>query len=633
MKKEKFIPLKRKLGIIIGLGIFLSSLILITYSVLTTRKESVQAAENQAKAIASDFSADIQIQLEEAMDASRAVANMLSPVGNKNMHGKISRESAVLMGEKVLFSNPDFLGLTLAFDEQAFDSRDKDFINKPAHDATGRFLSYLTKGENNKAVLDVLIDYETQEKGPWYWEPKLRMTDYITEPVVYPVQGVDVTMVSCMTPIINDGVFLGVTGIDYPIDFMQKKACEGDYFGGNFQMCIISNEGVYAANKNYPERVNVSLKEFFPDSFDKKIEEIKSGVSSVEIEDGFLYVKVPLYIAKTGVTWQVNFSVPEEIIFAQAKKQMYMQWLIGLICIIIGILIVILYVSKLIKPVESMVHLAESMASGDLKTNMNLGNSNDEIGKLSQSFNKMRQTFIQIASQIRDSSEQIAAASGQLSSTSVQLSQSASEQASSLEEISSTMEEIASNIANNTSNATQTSQYAIKSSNEIEHVNEASQESLEAVQDISQKISIINDIAFQTNILALNAAVEAARAGEYGRGFAVVAGEVRKLAELSKNAANEIIVQTNKSVEATDKAGERLVGIVPDIQKTANMIEEIVASSIEQNNGVDQVNSAIQQLNYVTQQNAAASEEMAASSEELSAQAENLKKYISFFKL
>jgi methyl-accepting chemotaxis protein len=153
------------------------------------------------------------------------------------------------------------------------------------------------------------------------------------------------------------------------------------------------------------------------------------------------------------------------------------------------------------------------------------------------------------------------------------------------------------------------------------------------MKKIAEKVSIIGDIAFQTNILALNAAVEAARAGEHGKGFAVVAAEVRKLAERSHIAAGEINELTKSSVEVADKAGSQLESIVPSIQKTAKLVQEISAASIEQNSGANQINNAINQLNKVTQQNAASAEEMATSSEELSSQADSLKDLISFFKV
>jgi methyl-accepting chemotaxis protein len=221
----------------------------------------------------------------------------------------------------------------------------------------------------------------------------------------------------------------------------------------------------------------------------------------------------------------------------------------------------------------------------------------------------------------------------QMSSASQQLSQGANEQASGAEEVSSSMEQMAANIQQNTDNAQEADKISQRVSDGVQKVGSAAQESLISIRNISDKIGIINDIAFQTNILALNAAVEAARAGEHGKGFAVVAAEVRKLAERSKIAADEIVSLSAKSVNVTESASKLMGNLIPEIEKTAKLVQEIAAASMEQSTGADQVNSAIQQLNQVTQQNAAASEEMATSSEELSSQAEQLKDIISFFRL
>jgi methyl-accepting chemotaxis protein len=227
----------------------------------------------------------------------------------------------------------------------------------------------------------------------------------------------------------------------------------------------------------------------------------------------------------------------------------------------------------------------------------------------------------------------IASASQQISSGSQQLSQGASEQAASVEEVSSTMEEISANIQQNTENSQQTEKKSQMAHMGINEVAERAQKAMEANKNIADKITIINDIAFQTNILALNAAVEAARAGEHGKGFAVVAAEVRKLAERSKVAAEEIVDLTQNSLELAEGAGQKMMEILPEVEKTSQLVQEITAASIEQNNGASQVNNAVQQLNTVTQQNSAASEELATSSEEMAAQAEQLKAIVSFFKV
>lgn len=218
-----------------------------------------------------------------------------------------------------------------------------------------------------------------------------------------------------------------------------------------------------------------------------------------------------------------------------------------------------------------------------------------------------------------------------MSDSSRLLSLGANGQASSIEEISSTMEEISSNIELNRQNAQQMEMASTESNESIKTVAEKSRKSIEATKMIAEKITLINDIAFQTNILALNAAVEAARAGENGKGFAVVASEVRKLAENSKSTADEIVNLIQFGLRITEETGEVMANTIPMIENTSTLIKEITVSSIEQNNGTEQVNSAIQQLNSLTQQNALSSEELASRAEELFGQAEKLKKAISFF--
>lgn len=633
MKKNRQVSLKRKLGLFVGMSILLSAMILITYAVSQTRKEAIVAAENQAVSIANKYSKNIQLKLELALDGSRAMADALSIVGDDNMKGEVSRKEAVAMAEKVLFSDNSFLGFTLAFEPNVFDGKDNRFENTTAHDATGRFVSYVTKAEDGTGAVDVLVDYETAEKGPWYWNPKLKMKEVITEPVVYPVQGVDVTMISCMTPIINDNEFLGVTGIDYSVDFMQELVSKGDYYDGNYQLTIVSNQGMYVANKTNSERNNTSLKEYFSDEFEERLKLINAGEILIETTSEYLEVHVPLIAGKTDQPWQVTFSVPNKFIVERANTLMWNQIIMGFLLTILGISFVYIMISRMIKPIEGMVKMANAMAEGDLKSNVEVNAANDEIGQLYAAFSTMKVKIVTIINEIQTGANQISGASEQMSSTSMQLSNSATEQASSIEEVSSTMEEIAANVVGNTSNAQQTSAIADESSKGILKVSDATQKSLVSAQDIAEKISIINDIAFQTNILALNAAVEAARAGELGRGFAVVAGEVRKLAELSKKAADDIIVYAKSSVEVTENAGELMVGIMPGIEKTATLLQEISASSIEQSNGVDQINNAIQQLNNVTQQNASVSEELASSAGELSTQAIKLTDVIAFFKV
>jgi methyl-accepting chemotaxis protein len=213
------------------------------------------------------------------------------------------------------------------------------------------------------------------------------------------------------------------------------------------------------------------------------------------------------------------------------------------------------------------------------------------------------------------------------------MSQGTTEQAASAEEASSSVEEMNATIKQNADNAQQTEKIALKSAADATESGKAVSQTVGAMKDIAGKISIIEEIARQTNLLALNAAIEAARAGEHGKGFAVVASEVRKLAERSQTAAGEISDLSASSVEVAEKAGAMLAKLVPDIQKTAELVQEISAASKEQTSGADQINAAIQQLNQVIQQNAGAAEEMSSTAEELSSQAQQLQGTIEFFKV
>ena len=284
----------------------------------------------------------------------------------------------------------------------------------------------------------------------------------------------------------------------------------------------------------------------------------------------------------------------------------------------------------LIESTNDISEKAKLIAGGDLTVDLKKRSDNDE---LIQSFTDMVNSVAKVVSDFQLAANNISSSSEQMSSTAQEMSQGATEQASSAEEVSSAMEQMAANIQQNMENAQQTQKIALNAADGIAKVAEAAQTTLTNIQEIADKVSIIGEIARQTNILALNAAVEAARAGEHGKGFAVVAAEVRKLAERSQVSAVEIDTLTKTSVRATEDAGKLMASIVPEISKTARLVQEIAAASVEQNSGADQVNSAIQQLNQMTQHNAAASEEVATSSEELSGQADQLLERVRFFKL
>jgi len=309
-----------------------------------------------------------------------------------------------------------------------------------------------------------------------------------------------------------------------------------------------------------------------------------------------------------------------------------MQLIIGLVLLVFSIFISFYISQKITEPLIKGIKFTQQLAKGDLTAELDV-KQNDEVGILAYNLQQMNNRLREIISYVASTAESLTGASLELSSSSQLVSQGASEQASSAEEVSAAIEEMAANIQQNKENAKQTEIIAVKAEKDILIGSGKVIHTVEAMREIASKISIIGEIAFQTNILALNAAVEAARAGEHGRGFGVVASEVGKLAERSKLAAIEIDLLTKTSTSNAEDAGKLMNDIVPDIQKTSQLIQEISAANYEQSAGADQINLAIQQLNMVTQQNAATSEELSTNAVELSAQAEQLNEIISFFKL
>ena len=303
-----------------------------------------------------------------------------------------------------------------------------------------------------------------------------------------------------------------------------------------------------------------------------------------------------------------------------------------LLAILAGLSITYFVVRAITQPIAEAVDAMKAIAQGDLTVSVD-STSNDEIGQLLHSMKAMVNSLRDVVNTVAESSETVNVGAQQMSATSQQLSESATEQAASLEEVSSSMEEMAANIRQSADNAQQTEKIAQQVSKDAVEGGQAVNDAVAAMKEIANTISVIEEIARQTNLLALNAAIEAARAGEHGKGFAVVASEVRQLAQESKTAAGEIHQLSENSMEVAEKAGTLLESIVPDISKTAELVQEISVAAQEQDTGAGQINLAIQQLDEIVQQGAAASEEVAATSKELSAQAEAAQSAIDFFVL
>ncbi|MEF2231613.1 MAG: methyl-accepting chemotaxis protein [Pseudodesulfovibrio sp.] len=325
---------------------------------------------------------------------------------------------------------------------------------------------------------------------------------------------------------------------------------------------------------------------------------------------------------------EANLSALDLVI----KRTILTYLVVTVAFILASIVIALIVASRIANVMKRSVEVTNALAEGDFTVSIETDRK-DEIGQLAQALQSMIGKLRAIVTEIQDATAVVASGSEELAGSSQNLSQGATEQASAVEEVSSAMEEISSSISQNAESSGKTESIARNTAGEAKKGGEAVRQTVESMKQIAEKTLIIEEIARQTNLLALNAAIEAARAGEHGKGFAVVAAEVRKLAEKSGQAASQISELSGSSVEVASRAGKMLDTIVPSIEQTAELVQEISAASKEQDSGASEINTALQQLDSVVQSNAGASEEIASTAEQLSSQAMQLERTLSFFRL
>lgn len=355
-----------------------------------------------------------------------------------------------------------------------------------------------------------------------------------------------------------------------------------------------------------------------PQECNKAITEYKDSIHRLEgvatdLTNRHSEVLVPMVeqIAKTTTTTLVIFSV---------------------VSILVSIIITVVISRGITNPLQEVVDVVETISAGDLTKTIN-ADRKDEIGRLLGSMAKMVGKLNEMIGEVRMGAGSVSTAATQVASSASSVSQGTSEQAAAVEQVTSSMEEMNASITQNAENSRKMEQMARKGAQDAAQSGDAVKEAVSAMKVIAEKIAVIEEIAYQTNMLALNAAIEAARAGEHGRGFAVVASEVRNLAERCRTAAQEIGGLAASNVQIAERSGGLLTELVPAIQKTADLVQEVAATSREQAAGVNQINGAINQVGLVTQRNAAGAEELSSTAEELASQAEALQDMISFFRV
>ncbi len=460
---------------------------------------------------------------------------------------------------------------------------------------------------------------------PWYTGAATHPGESIISKAYFSTAGA--AMVSTTKAVVRGGTVYGVVSIDTSLSQLTSLI-EAVKLGETGYVMMIQDDGVILAdpkNKEYNFKNVKELDKGYGTAF-----AMSDGAAELTI-DGVDYMAV--VYTSPYLKWKFIALTEMSEIMAPVWKQVFSTILLSIVVLILVVATVWWYMNGLIiRPMAEMVSTLNKAAQGDYTGRLSAVRK-DSIGAIYRAYNTMADKVADVVGLVVEGSSQVSAGSEEFAATSHELAEGANDQAASLEEVSSSMEEMAANIRANAENARETEQISSKAAETAKIGGAAVAETVSAMQEIADKISIVEDIARQTNLLALNAAIEAARAGEHGKGFAVVAAEVRKLAERSGQAAAEISDLSSASVEVAERAGNMFKGMVPDIEKTAELIEEITVSSNEQDTGAQQINAALQQLDLVVQRNSAASEEMAATSTDLARQAQGLQQAISFFRV
>ncbi len=575
----------------------------------------------EGQSLAERYAVQVKIELETAMTAARTLSQTFSGL-RESGNAERNQYNAVL--KSVLEKNEKFLSVWTVWEPNALDGQDDLYINAPGHDATGRFVPAWSRATGSIRV-DPNLDYEKEGVGDYYLIPKRTGQETVIEPYLYSYTGKkedEKRITSIVVPITSAGKFLGVTGIDFDTaHFVEMTKGITPYETG--YGLLVSNSAVRVTHPN-KELIGKQVGDDTPDKKADILAAVKTGkpyaLFKKNLATGAMsyLVYAPIRVGSSTTPWSFIIVLPLDKVLAGINRLLIISIIIGGAGALFGSLFMVLLATSIVRPIKLTTDMTKRYARGEfhfggvnLRALDKMRKRGDELGDIAQAMDELRGAIADIAKTVKTASEEVTAGSVQVNSAAQALSQGTTEQAASGEEVSSSMEQMAANIRQTADNAMTTEKIAQKTALDAEHGGKAVMEAVTAMKEIASKISIIEEIARQTNLLALNAAIEAARAGDAGRGFAVVASEVRKLAERSQKAAGEITELARSSVAVSENAGAIMQQIVPDIRKTAELIQEITAASREQNAGVEQINKALLQLDTVIQQNASSSEELA----------------------
>jgi methyl-accepting chemotaxis protein len=608
--------------------------------------KSSASAEAGAMALARTSAREVAGALQTRIGTNLASVVSLGAAmrATKAADQPLSRPQINEMVKAVLAGSGDLIGAAVTWEPDALDGKDAEFASQaPLYDATGRFMPYWTRNAAGEMHVEPIVFGTEAGANDWYDIPKRSGKVYFTEPYVYPIEGKPVLMASLVAPIMIGQQFRGTASADFMLPRLGKILAELKVIEGG-KLALISNGGLYAS---HPLAAQLGKKATGVPA--AGLEHISKGLPyQYEDAHGYLHLLQPIVFHPDNPPWSVELSFPKSVATASARELLLYTSIVALVCALATAGILVLAVNRLTRPLRALGATMTGLSSGDADLRVRLEvKGNDELAVIGAGFNHFVEKIQSVLLQVKASADSVARGSAEIADGNNDLSARTEQQASSLEETAASIEELTGTVAENADHARQASALAASASEVAQKSGAAVSQVIETMTSINASsnkivdiISVIDGIAFQTNILALNAAVEAARAGEQGRGFAVVAAEVRNLAQRSAAAAKEIKTLIDDSVgkvavgcKQVDAAGTTMQQVVASVSKVNDIIAEITVATKEQSDGIAQVNQAIAEMDGVTQQNAALVEQAAAAAESLQEQAGHLAQVVSVFKL
>ena len=593
-----------------------------------TYRNSVEIVKSSTREYGDKISKELSVMMESA----RTLKNVFENYKKLNVPNRDVFFDGLLSSN--IEKNPEYLSVGVYWELKA--------LNKDYKKKNGRFYNGFFR-EGGKIINQKAIEDTTNQEltGTYYQVRKLNKETIVNpyyDQATKEMKGI--MMTSLLTPIQNEaGQFEGMIGIDISLSHMNQLIASVKPYEEAISYMISENKIIVAhtnttlTGKNFISSLGKDSVIFKNETLVNNLSSNKSFTYKNSISGKEYFVSFePIMIGNKDTNWIIGIEVPTKVILSEAREVLIKTIIAGVLGLFFLYLIIYFIAVKISDPIVKGVEFAKSISAGDLNTQLTI-KQNDEIGDLAESLSIMASKLTKIISEIIQSSDTIAESSMDLLNSSVKLADGANNQASSAEEISTSMELVLSRIQQNTQNAQETEKIALQAAKGIQIGNESTRALIQSMNNIVEKISIVGEIAKQTNLLAINASIEASRYGMQGKGFAVVAAEIKKLAEKSQLAAKEIDELSNQGLFHARETGNILFEIIPDIEQTAVLVKQIADSSLEQKISSEEINAGIQQLNKVTQQNAGSSFELSISSKNISKQAENLKKLIAYFNI